>query len=53
MKFPKTIRERFHAARHLRSNLAISPSAVQRFELRLGIRLIDYLIKLPPLPSDD
>jgi hypothetical protein len=42
-----------HEARHLRSNLAISPSAVQRFERKAWNRLIDYLIKLPPLPSDD
>jgi hypothetical protein len=42
-----------HEARHLRSNPAISPGAVQRFERKAWNRLIDYLIKLPPLPSDD
>ena len=42
-----------HEARHLRSNPAISPGAVQRFERKAWNRLIDCLIKLPPLPSDD
>jgi hypothetical protein len=42
-----------HEARHLRSNPAFSPGAVQRFERKAWNRLIDYLIKLPPLPSDD
>jgi hypothetical protein len=42
-----------HEARHLRSNPAISPGAVLRFERKAWNRLIDYLIKLPPLPSDD
>ena len=42
-----------HEARHLKSNLAISPNAVQRFERKAWDRLIDYLIKLPPPPSDD
>ena len=31
----------------------MSPGAVQRFERKAWDRLIDYLIKLPPLPSDD
>jgi hypothetical protein len=42
-----------HEARRLRSNLAISPGAVQRFERKAWNRLINYLVKLPPLPSDD
>jgi len=42
-----------HEARHLRTNPAISPGAVQRFERKAWNRLIDHLIKLPPLPSDD
>jgi hypothetical protein len=42
-----------HEARHLRSNPAISPGAVQRLERKAWDRLIDYLIKLPPLPSTD
>jgi hypothetical protein len=42
-----------HEARHLRSNPAISPGAVERFERKAWNRLIDHLIKLPPLPSDD
>jgi hypothetical protein len=42
-----------HEARHLRSNPAILPGAVLRFERKAWNRLIDYLIKLPPLPSDD
>jgi len=41
-------------ARYLKSNFPeISPDAVQRFERRAWDRLIDYLIKLPPLPSDE
>ncbi len=42
-------------ARHLKSNQfpGISSDAVQRFERRAWDRLIDYLIKLPPLPSDE
>ncbi len=42
-------------ARYLKSNQfsGISPDAVQRFERRTWARLIDYLIKLPPLPSDE
>jgi hypothetical protein len=42
-----------HEARRLRINPAISPGAVQRFERKAWNRLIDYLIKLPPVPSDD
>ena len=42
-----------HEARRLTSNPAISPGAVQRFERKAWNRLIDYLMKLPPLPSDD
>jgi hypothetical protein len=42
-----------HEARHLRSNPAISPGAVQRFDRKAWNRQIDHLIKLPPLPSDD
>ena len=41
-----------HEARHLRSNPAISPGAVQRFERKAWDRLIDYLIKLSPLSDD-
>ena len=42
-------------ARYLQSNQfpGISLGAVQRFERRAWDRLIDYLIKLPPLPKDD
>ena len=42
-----------HEARHLRSNPAISPNTLQQFERKAWNRLIDYLIKAPPLPSDD
>ncbi len=44
-----------HKARYLQSNQfpGISPDAVQRFERRAWDRLIDHLIKLPPLPNDD
>jgi hypothetical protein len=42
-----------HEARRLRSNPAISPGAVQRFERKAWDRLIDCLITLPPLSSDD
>ena len=43
-----------HEARHLRSKfLAMSRGALQQFERKAWNRLIDYLIKLPPLPSDD
>ena len=42
-------------ARYLKSNQfpGISLDAVQRFERKAWDRLIDYLIKLPPLPNDD
>ena len=41
-------------ARHLKSKFpGISPGAVQQFEREAWKRLIDYLIQLPPLPSDD
>jgi hypothetical protein len=42
-------------AHHIKSKqfTGISPAAVQRFERKAWDRLIDYLIKLPPLPSDD
>ena len=42
-------------ARYLESNqfAGISLDAVQRYERRAWDRLIDYLIKLPPLPNDD
>ena len=43
----------WHEARHLRSNPAMSRGALQQFEREAWNRLIDYLIKLPPLPSDD
>ncbi len=44
-----------HEARHLKSkpSLGLSPDAVQRFERKAWDRLINYLIKLPPPPSDD
>jgi hypothetical protein len=44
-----------YKARHLENNslFGISPGAVQRFERKAWDRLIDYLIKLPPLPSDE
>jgi hypothetical protein len=43
-----------HEARHLRSKFpAMSRGALQQFERKAWDRLIDYLIKLPPLPSDD
>ena len=43
-----------HEARHLRSKFpAMSRGALQEFEREAWNRLIDYLIKLPPLPSDD
>ena len=42
-------------AHYLQSNQfpGISLVAVQLFERRAWDRLIDYLIKLPPLPNDD
>jgi hypothetical protein len=43
-----------HEARHLKSKFpAMSRGALQQFERKAWNRLIDYLIKLPPLPSDD
>jgi hypothetical protein len=44
-----------HEARHLKNNSlsGISPGAVQQFERKAWDRLIDYLIKLPPLQSDE
>ena len=43
-----------HEARHLRGKFpAMSRGALQQFEREAWNRLIDYLIKLPPLPSDD
>jgi len=43
-----------HETRHLRSKFpAMSRGALQVFERKAWNRLIDYLIKLPPLPSDD
>ena len=42
-------------AHYLQSNQfpGISLVAVQQFERRAWDRLVDYLIKLPPLPDDD
>jgi len=41
-------------ARHLRSKFpAMSRGALQQFERKAWNCLIDYLIKLPPLASDD
>jgi len=42
-------------ARYLQSNRfpGMSLGAVQRFERKAWDRLIEYLIKLPPLPNDD
>ena len=44
-----------HKARHLKSKPSseISRAAMQRFERKAWDRLIDCLITLPPLPSDD
>jgi hypothetical protein len=43
-----------HEARHLRSKFpAMSRGALQQFERKAWNRLIDHLIKLPSLPSDD
>ncbi len=43
-----------HEARHLKSKFpAMSRGALEEFERMAWNRLIDYLIKLPPLPSDD
>ena len=43
-----------HEARRLKRNqfLSTPPGAVQRFERMAWNRLIDYLIKLPPLNDD-
>jgi hypothetical protein len=43
-----------HEARRLKRNQFpwMSPGAVQRFERKAWNRLIDYLIKLPPLSDD-
>ena len=43
-----------HEARRLKRNQfpSMSPGAVQRFERMAWSRLIDYLIKLPPLSDD-
>jgi hypothetical protein len=43
-----------HEAHRLKHNLfpSMSPGAVQRFERMAWNRLIDYLIKLPPLSDD-
>jgi hypothetical protein len=43
-----------HEARHLKSKFpAMSRGALQQHEHKAWNRLIDYLIKSPPLPSDD
>jgi hypothetical protein len=54
----RVVREVFadlHVARHLKSKPSPDKSldAVQRFERKAWARLIEYLAKLPPLPSDD
>ena len=43
-----------HEARHLKRNQfpSMSPGAVKRFERMAWNRLIDYLIKLPPLSDN-
>jgi hypothetical protein len=43
-----------HEAHHLKRNQfrTMSPGASQRFERQAWNRLIDYLIKLPPLSDD-
>ena len=43
-----------HEARRLKRNqfLSTPPDAVQRFERMAWNRLIDYLVKLPPLSDD-
>ena len=43
-----------HEARRLKRDQfpSMSPGAVQRFERMAWSRLIDYLIKLPPLSDD-
>ena len=43
-----------HEARRLKSKFpAMSRGALQQFERKAWNRLLDYLIALPPLPSDD
>jgi hypothetical protein len=43
-----------HETRHLKSKFpAMSRGALQEFERKAWNRLINYLINLPPLPSDD
>ena len=43
-----------HEARHLRGKFpTMSRGALQEFDRKAWNRWIDYLIKLPPLPSDD
>jgi hypothetical protein len=43
-----------HEARHLKSKFpAMSGGALQQFERKAWNRLIDYLSRLPRLPSDD
>jgi hypothetical protein len=42
-----------HEARQKSKFLAMSRGALQQFERKAWNRLIDYLIRLPPLPSDD
>jgi hypothetical protein len=42
-----------HEARRLKSKFpAMSHGALQQFERKAWNRLLDYLIKLPPLPDD-
>jgi hypothetical protein len=42
-----------HEARRLKSKFpAMSRGALQQFERKAWNRLLDYLIKLPPLPDD-
>jgi hypothetical protein len=43
-----------HEVRHLKSKALpeVSPGAVRRFERKAWDRLIEYLVSLPPLPSD-
>ena len=43
-----------HEVRHLQSKPLpeVSPGAVRRFERKAWDRLIEYLVSLPPLPSD-
>jgi hypothetical protein len=42
-------------ARYLESNsiARVSPPPIQRFERQAWTQLIDYLVKLPPLPNGD